>query len=363
MGSGPPALVYLSGTYTLTVQTGSSPQGVAVWIDWNADGDYSDPGELVLSGYSGTPSATYTTNVTVPLLATTGQTKMRVRSRSGAIPADACTNYSFGETEDYCLDIQAQTCTWTGAVPSGPVWGHWHNPGNWDCGIVPNAATQVIIPATPIQPGIVLADAYAYSVQMADNTKLNIATSSRNLYVTRNWTGGSSTGPDLWGTGFVRLLGNSGIIQGHSTFQRLHIAAGFSSVSVGLSASVKVRRDLSLVSGTLYTGGNVTLLGTLAPAHSSGFIDNFSPGFTGSIVGNIKAERRIPRANPIFLGSPVNNGAVSDIAADLPGGLAHNGNGSDGSNFVADPTCTYQSPSSPWARLMQYDESTVTTCA
>ncbi|MCS6980241.1 MAG: hypothetical protein NZM15_09090, partial [Flavobacteriales bacterium] len=46
-----------------------------------------------------------------------------------------------------------------------------------------------------------------------------------------------------------------------------------------------------------------------------------------------------------------------------PGGLAHNGNGSDGSNFVADPTCTYQSPSSPWARLMQYDESTVTTCA
>jgi hypothetical protein len=160
------------------------------------------------------------------------------------------------------------------------------------------------------------------------------------------------------------MLASDGLGQmtGNTGFHTLDIHAGTGTVTI-TSGSVRVRNAVQLRSGTLNTLGNLTLESLLSPAHTAGIIDNFSTGFTGTMVGNVKAERRIPRWNPIFFGSPVNNGTVADIAADVPGGLAHNGIGGDGSNFVADPTCTYMSPSSPWARLMQYDESTVTTCA
>lgn len=81
---------------------------MAVWIDWNHDLDYDDAGEQV--GYAIASSSGFNTtfNFTVPSTATVGQTTMRVRmsySQDGAITP--CGSSSFGEVEDYVINIVA----------------------------------------------------------------------------------------------------------------------------------------------------------------------------------------------------------------------------------------------------------------
>ena len=80
---------------------------VAIWIDYNNDQDFTDAGEqvgyvLVATGWSNV------FNFTVPSTATVGTTRMRVRisySPDGAITP--CGNASYGETEDYRINITA----------------------------------------------------------------------------------------------------------------------------------------------------------------------------------------------------------------------------------------------------------------
>ena len=80
---------------------------VAIWIDYNNDQDFSDAGEqvgyvLVATGWSNV------FNFTVPSTATVGTTRMRVRisfANDGAITP--CGNASYGETEDYRINITA----------------------------------------------------------------------------------------------------------------------------------------------------------------------------------------------------------------------------------------------------------------
>jgi hypothetical protein len=112
----PPAALFQTAIYPLSVQVGtcggSFSTSVAAWIDFNRDGIFANPGERVYNSpaaqLSG-PSPVFNGNVTVPLAATPGLTKMRVIavetfSSLGIAP---CTNYTWGETEDYLIDIKA----------------------------------------------------------------------------------------------------------------------------------------------------------------------------------------------------------------------------------------------------------------
>lgn len=95
-------------TYTITVTpawTGSAyPEGYAVWIDYNADGDFADTGELVWSKAASTATPA-TGTFTVPATAVNGATRMRVSMKYNGVPA-ACETFSYGEVEDYTVNIQ-----------------------------------------------------------------------------------------------------------------------------------------------------------------------------------------------------------------------------------------------------------------
>lgn len=107
-----------ASTITVTpTWTGTSySEGYAVWIDLNADGDFDDAGELVWS-----KAASKTTPVsgsfTVPTSATTGSTRMRVSMKYNAIPT-ACEAFSYGEVEDYSVNIVGGTADT--AAPTAP---------------------------------------------------------------------------------------------------------------------------------------------------------------------------------------------------------------------------------------------------
>ena len=108
-------------TYTISVTIGQCGGGVygaiaGAWIDFNQNGSFTDPGELVFTSVYG-PAQIAGTIVTgtilIPANALTGTTRMRVIAiESSVLPSPVGTYFSWGETEDYCVNIAPATpCT------------------------------------------------------------------------------------------------------------------------------------------------------------------------------------------------------------------------------------------------------------
>ena len=88
----------LSVSFISAIATGY----VRAWVDWNQDFDFDDPGEQydLGSGFDTTVS----TDITVPLYALPGPTRMRVTEKLNGY-AGPCENGTTGETEDYTVEV------------------------------------------------------------------------------------------------------------------------------------------------------------------------------------------------------------------------------------------------------------------
>jgi hypothetical protein len=95
----------LGSTYTITVGSGtySSGNNISVWIDFDQSGSFNVSEKLGNVGLAG--NSTGTINFTVPANSVLGTTRMRVREGWNETNMDACTNYTYGETEDYNVKI------------------------------------------------------------------------------------------------------------------------------------------------------------------------------------------------------------------------------------------------------------------
>ena len=97
-------------TNDLTVTTGWGSQYVTVWIDFNDDNNFT-PDERVVVDHiiadgQGSGSYTETFDLVVPAGATVGEHLMRAKTNWNApVPVDACEVTTFGETEDYTVNI------------------------------------------------------------------------------------------------------------------------------------------------------------------------------------------------------------------------------------------------------------------
>ncbi len=100
-------------TYPLSVTVGEClvtpySAGVTVYIDYNNNGVFTDLGEqvfvsaLTTIAVSGTA---ITTSITIPPTATTGLRRMRVIAVESATGTASCGTYTWGETEDYNVNI------------------------------------------------------------------------------------------------------------------------------------------------------------------------------------------------------------------------------------------------------------------
>ncbi|MCX7742963.1 MAG: GEVED domain-containing protein [Flavobacteriales bacterium] len=110
-----PPVFFKTATYPSAISTrdceGTNfyPRYVEVYIDYNQDGIYQEPSEIVLSG--NLPAALQNSvigNITIPPGALTGITGMRVvcRESGSAATTQPCGTYTWGETEDYLVDIR-----------------------------------------------------------------------------------------------------------------------------------------------------------------------------------------------------------------------------------------------------------------
>lgn len=92
--------ITITPTWTGTIYN----EGYSVWIDYNKDGDFTDNGEQILS-ISPNQNTTVSETFTVPTNAVTNATRMRVSMSYNAIPS-SCQNFTYGEVEDYTVNIQ-----------------------------------------------------------------------------------------------------------------------------------------------------------------------------------------------------------------------------------------------------------------
>ncbi len=113
------AAVAAGATYNYTIElltnTGGPsgsyyPQNYAIWMDANQDGDFDDAGELLVqSNLNPCEGIVLTGTFTIPSGALAGTTSLRVRTRfcSNGLVSSPCAYYSFGEAEDYGLQVSS----------------------------------------------------------------------------------------------------------------------------------------------------------------------------------------------------------------------------------------------------------------
>ena len=118
---------------------------VKVYIDYNQNGVFTDAGELVVNAAASTAATTRTGSFTVPTTAKSGNTRVRVVLSDNSATT-SCGSYSYGETEDYTVNITGGTARTSGAT------ARLANPnGSADkYTLYPNPASEVLSIARPM---------------------------------------------------------------------------------------------------------------------------------------------------------------------------------------------------------------------
>jgi PKD repeat protein len=117
-----PAMFDAGGTYDITVSRNSNLNKMnrKVWIDYNADGDFNDPGEQIGSETSA-QTLSWKLTFTVPTGAARGATRLRIGTAFGDSTNLPCGPNFYGEAEEYRVvisnDITPPLITLRGSNP------------------------------------------------------------------------------------------------------------------------------------------------------------------------------------------------------------------------------------------------------
>ena len=153
-----PATTFIMGkTYPFSINTstcnGSFDAVLGIWVDLNQDGDFNDAGEeLHMSPvFAYGANVIRTGTITIPCTALSGRTRLRViMNETSSGPISACGSYTFGETEDYLINlvnvptsyISSTVFQQSGSAPFGGV-------------DVPVLRVPVVANANSCQPGTI----------------------------------------------------------------------------------------------------------------------------------------------------------------------------------------------------------------
>lgn len=105
--------ITIGATTPISVAVGpGGTEYVAAWIDYNQNGIFETTEFTAIGSGNG---VTISNNIVVPPTALAGTTKMRVRVRyfSSILNTDPCTTFSYGETEDYNVNLVCVSPTFT----------------------------------------------------------------------------------------------------------------------------------------------------------------------------------------------------------------------------------------------------------
>lgn len=111
-----------SNSFTVSLEGYYNPAQIAIWVDLNKDAQFQANEKLFTTTSARTQAITGT--ITVPAGSSIGQTRMRVIVNFSSAPTNPCGTYTYGETEDYYVNLvcpapTAYTVTGGGSFCSG----------------------------------------------------------------------------------------------------------------------------------------------------------------------------------------------------------------------------------------------------
>ena len=160
--------VVVGHTHSITITNGNDDieNDIAIWIDWNRDGDFEDSNESII--YLDNNYGQGTFSIEVPSDATIGKTRMRIRTKYYDDNAYSCGTTWYGEVEDYSIVVHP-CIIWSGSTDY-----NWSDPTNWTGGILPSSDDGVTIPmgvTVEIPAGT---NAACFSLKLEENALLEI---------------------------------------------------------------------------------------------------------------------------------------------------------------------------------------------
>ncbi len=114
---------------------------ISCWVDWNQDGDFTDNNEL--SFVIAVEYYTEQRSITPPAEAALGFTRMRIRYKEGSSAVQSCGTSTYGEVEDYAIEVMPEENVWTGTT------SQWNSESNWSKSVIPTSSYNVTIPSSP----------------------------------------------------------------------------------------------------------------------------------------------------------------------------------------------------------------------
>lgn len=236
----------------------------------------------------------------------------------------------------------------------------WHTDANWSCGGVPDQTVNVFIPDVSGASGnypSVTAVGFAKDITIDVGSRVDLELGS-SLEIAGNWI---NNGEAELGDGTV--IFNGGVPQ---TLNGLNIFGGLNLNNIqGLSVesgTQQVNIKLELEEGELITNGLSFIINS--DEFRTAYINDFTPGFTGTIAGDVTVERYISNAFQAYhyIGSPVDGATIEDWNDDY--GVAPWGFSNDGDQIIPTSDCNPDllEAYSPFGNLFDYREDQVEDC-
>lgn len=114
--------IYTDQSYTARFYTGSwnTANTVAIFFDFNSDGDFNDAGEKIGEKANLGRYALDSFTVNIPCSANEGMTRIRIRIGWNVTNLNACGNIQFGETHDYRVYVRQKKMQIGSLIPDQP---------------------------------------------------------------------------------------------------------------------------------------------------------------------------------------------------------------------------------------------------
>ncbi|MEZ5196569.1 MAG: GEVED domain-containing protein [Bacteroidales bacterium] len=128
-------------TYDVSFEMSYNQERVSLWIDLNDNHEFEDS-EKLLSDLSCPANEITTSHISLPSVSNYGNRSLRIRASWGTW-AGPCSTETYGEVEDYTVDIR-DGITWTGTSSTD-----WNDNSDWDVGKTPLVGNNVTIPSSP----------------------------------------------------------------------------------------------------------------------------------------------------------------------------------------------------------------------
>lgn len=272
-----------------------------VYIDYNGDGDFVDPGEEVWGfGPINTPQVS-TTNITIPVTAVLGTTRMRVVGQetfqlTNVMP---CGTFTWGETEDY---------------------------------------TVVIMPSSPNDLGVTAINSPSSGCNLSAAEQVSIDVTNFGTNTQTNWN--------------VNYRINAGPVVTESMAQSLPSGASAThtfatTANLSVPGTYTIQSWTTLATDTVPINDTSTVQVISVPGVTTyPYVENFESGNGGWISGG--------NLNSWAFGTPAKQtiiGAASGVNAWVTGGLGQTDYNNNEDSYIIGPCFDFSTLTDPWVSL------------